>query len=142
MHAPCTPVRTPAPVCVQLGGTRCMLIVWSCAGIKLFVAGLLDGESFDSSELVDLVLAQSGDVGTVVKVKDKEEVCVCVCVCACVCACRGMMLCPSLPWRHLIYLLHSHKRARANPPTHTHNLKVSRICMMYVCAGVWSHVCL
>ena len=58
-------------------------MVSSCAGIKLFVAGLLDGESFDSSDLVDLVLAQSGDVGTVVKVKDEDEVCVCTCVYVC-----------------------------------------------------------
>jgi hypothetical protein len=41
-------------------------------GIKLFVAGLLDGEKFDSSELVDIVLEQSGRVGTVVKVKVAE----------------------------------------------------------------------
>ena len=43
-------------------------------GIKMFVANLLDGQSFDSSGLVDLVLGQSGQVGTVIKIMDEEEV--------------------------------------------------------------------
>ena len=43
-------------------------------GIKLFLAGLLDEQNFDSSGLVDLVLGQSGEVGSVVKIMDEEEV--------------------------------------------------------------------
>lgn len=43
-------------------------------GIKMFMTNLLDEQTFDSSGLVDLVLAQSGEVGTVVKIMDEEEV--------------------------------------------------------------------
>ncbi len=43
-------------------------------GIKVFLTELLDGEAFDSSGLVDEVLANSVNVGTVVKVQDAEEV--------------------------------------------------------------------
>ncbi|EKX55359.1 hypothetical protein GUITHDRAFT_62643, partial [Guillardia theta CCMP2712] len=43
-------------------------------GMKLFLLNFLDGAEYNSSELCDLVLEQSGTVGTVVKVKDEEEV--------------------------------------------------------------------
>jgi hypothetical protein len=43
-------------------------------GIKVFLTELLDGEAFDSSGMVDEVLANAGTVGTVVKVQDAEEV--------------------------------------------------------------------
>ena len=43
-------------------------------GIKMFFANFLDGQTFDSSGLVDIVLAQSGEVGTVLKVMDEDDV--------------------------------------------------------------------
>ena len=43
-------------------------------GIKMFFANFLDGQPFDSSGLVDIVLAQSGEVGTVLKVMDEDDV--------------------------------------------------------------------
>jgi hypothetical protein len=43
-------------------------------GIKLFLVNLLDGNNFDSSGLVDLMLEQAGEVGTVIKVVGEDEV--------------------------------------------------------------------
>ena len=43
-------------------------------GIKLFLMNLLDGNNFDSSGLVDLMLEQAGEVGTVIKVVGEDEV--------------------------------------------------------------------
>ena len=40
----------------------------------MFMTNLLDGQNFDSSGLVDIILAQSGEVGTVIKIMDEDEV--------------------------------------------------------------------